>query len=264
MLSAMRTILEDILPFLDLKSVSNFKSESVKDAKKEIFENSTAVQSGEKEFPSFEFFPHITPKLSDTWDFKARLKGVIFPSSDAHFVSEWTKEKIKMKNITCMNSLNNNCSHCDSNHNNNNCARDNNNHNGAVDDHRDNIETNNDSRILDKNQNTISTQDHSLSHSHSHSSHSTQDPSHSHSSHLTQDPSGSLTIQMGEFTRAYGHPSQSCQFDSVLTSFFIDTAADILEYVAVIAHILRPGKVTVTVTVTVRNEVKRRVIVDIT
>ena len=55
-------------------------------------------------------------------------------------------------------------------------------------------------------------------------------------------PLGSLTVQMGEFVKVYSSPEQEGQFDSVVTCFFIDTAGDILEYLAVIAHVLRPGE----------------------
>jgi hypothetical protein len=62
-----------------------------------------------------------------------------------------------------------------------------------------------------------------------------------HQKQLEINDNGSLTIQMGDFLRFYSHKDQANQFDCVVTCFFLDTATNIIDYLAVISHILRPG-----------------------
>jgi carnosine N-methyltransferase len=52
---------------------------------------------------------------------------------------------------------------------------------------------------------------------------------------------GSFTVQYGDFLSAYGDKSKHESFDIIVTCFFIDTFANILEPLAVIQHILKPG-----------------------
>jgi SAM-dependent methyltransferase len=51
----------------------------------------------------------------------------------------------------------------------------------------------------------------------------------------------SLSVQFGDFVKVYGSLDRSSSFDVVVTSFFIDTARDIYEYLAVIKNVLKPG-----------------------
>lgn len=53
--------------------------------------------------------------------------------------------------------------------------------------------------------------------------------------------SDSLVLQFGDFVEIYGLMEQGSRFDAVVTCFFIDTATDILQYLAVIRHVLRPN-----------------------
>ena len=43
----------------------------------------------------------------------------------------------------------------------------------------------------------------------------------------------------GDFVEVYSHPSQAAMFDAVATSFFLDTAHNIFEYMDVIYHTLK-------------------------
>ena len=54
-------------------------------------------------------------------------------------------------------------------------------------------------------------------------------------------PNGSLSMCAGDFVEVYGE--QKCEWDCVLTCFFIDTAKNILEYIATMAACLKPGGV---------------------
>ncbi|KAG6553566.1 hypothetical protein Mapa_004479 [Marchantia paleacea] len=47
----------------------------------------------------------------------------------------------------------------------------------------------------------------------------------------------------GDFVEVYRHPDQKEAWDAVVTCFFIDTAHNILEYLEIIARILKPGGV---------------------
>jgi N2227-like protein len=174
MLSAMRCLIEDILPSM----------------------NSDASNGVGEVLSGLRFYPHITPKLADSWDFKTKLEGVDFPSKDASFVSEWAKRRLKE------NSTAKSCIHSTRSSN-------------DTTPHSDGIQTEHD--------------------------HDVNTP---HSIPLIPvvPQLGSLTVQMGEFVKVYSAPEQQSQFDCVVTCFFIDTAGDILEYLAVIAHILRPGE----------------------
>ncbi|KAH7285708.1 hypothetical protein KP509_33G042200 [Ceratopteris richardii] len=47
----------------------------------------------------------------------------------------------------------------------------------------------------------------------------------------------------GDFVEVYSHSSQEGMWDAVVTCFFIDTAHNIVEYIEIIARILKPGGV---------------------
>mmetsp|Transcript_17914 Transcript_17914/g.52354 ORF Transcript_17914/g.52354 Transcript_17914/m.52354 type:complete len:486 (-) Transcript_17914:110-1567(-) len=49
-----------------------------------------------------------------------------------------------------------------------------------------------------------------------------------------------LSVQHAEFVRFYGEVPPG-MFDSVVTCFFLDTAADVLDYISTIHRVLRPG-----------------------
>lgn len=181
MLSAMRCLIEDILPSPTLTMSTSMNSDT-----------SNGVQEGQS---GLRFYPHITPKLADSWDFKTKLEGVYFPSKDASFVADWAKKRIKRSR--------------------------------PANPSKSNIVTSNDD--TPQSDGTQSTQN-------VHTSGSGSVPQ-----KPVVPPSGSLTVQMGEFVKVYSAVEQEGQFDSVVTCFFIDTAGDILEYLAVIAHVLRPG-----------------------
>jgi hypothetical protein len=57
----------------------------------------------------------------------------------------------------------------------------------------------------------------------------------------TENKSTALSVQFGDFVRVYGSLDRASSFDIVVTSFFIDTAKDIYEYLAVIKNVLKPG-----------------------
>jgi N2227-like protein len=169
MLSAMRCLIENILP-----SMSCDTSNGVGEA-----------------LSGLRFYPHINPKLADSWDFKTKLEGVSFPSRDASFVSEWAKRRVKKSSTA------------------NACIR-----------------------------GTASSSDTTPQ---SDDIQSVNIPG-SVPLRPVVPPLGSITVQMGEFVKVYSAFEQESQFDCVVTCFFIDTAGDILEYLAVVAHILRPGE----------------------
>ena len=56
---------------------------------------------------------------------------------------------------------------------------------------------------------------------------------------------GSLAVQYGDFLATYGEDSRRNTVDIVVTCFFIDTASSILDYISVIAHVLKTGGVWV-------------------
>lgn len=53
--------------------------------------------------------------------------------------------------------------------------------------------------------------------------------------------SGLLSMCAGDFVEVYSRPNMAETFDCVVTSFFIDTAHNILEYIEVVAHVLKRG-----------------------
>ncbi|CAM9755380.1 unnamed protein product [Hapterophycus canaliculatus] len=57
--------------------------------------------------------------------------------------------------------------------------------------------------------------------------------------------SGRLSFQAGEFSATYGGVGGPYEgaFDAVVTSFFVDTAPNVVQYVATIRRALRPGGV---------------------
>jgi hypothetical protein len=59
---------------------------------------------------------------------------------------------------------------------------------------------------------------------------------------LAINSNGSLTIQYGDFVRLYGMNDDHAQFyDGIITNFFIDTSANIFDYLFTIQKILKPG-----------------------
>jgi SAM-dependent methyltransferase len=191
-------------------------------------------------------------KLSDSWDFNARLQGVLFPSLDSQHVCEWVKQKHNHRNA---NNCNDDCSTnkgqntninkascCDNdgvninktrysndyNFNRNNESYDyNDNHDYADKGIIGNIESNNCDYNCNNNCDSSGNSKHHLGKE--------------EGRRLDINEKGSLTIQMGDFLSFYSHKHQQNQFDCVVTCFFIDTATNIIDYLAVISHILRPG-----------------------
>jgi carnosine N-methyltransferase len=47
-------------------------------------------------------------------------------------------------------------------------------------------------------------------------------------------------MSAGDFTEIVGEASGEC-YDAVVTCFFIDTAHNVLEYLRIISHCLKPG-----------------------
>eukprot|EP01105_Mastigella_eilhardi_P025772 TRINITY_DN711_c0_g1_i1.p1 TRINITY_DN711_c0_g1~~TRINITY_DN711_c0_g1_i1.p1 ORF type:complete len:434 (+),score=116.74 TRINITY_DN711_c0_g1_i1:30-1304(+) len=56
-----------------------------------------------------------------------------------------------------------------------------------------------------------------------------------------------LSMVAGDFIEVYGVPEQHGQWDCIATCFFLDTAHNVVDYVAVIANVLRSGGVWVNV-----------------
>ena len=180
---------------------------------------------------SFEFYPHISPKLADNWDFKATLEAVAFPSIDSINVAEWLKKRRKQDDLkNCVGGIpvsvggneSPTCNAGQSTENDTNAASDGDIVDGTA------VIPDNSSLVLDPLlvSTTVPTPV------------TVPAPT---PDKPPIDPLGSLAIQMGDFTKIYGHIDQENQFDCVVTCFFIDTASDILEYLAVIAHVLREG-----------------------
>ena len=48
-----------------------------------------------------------------------------------------------------------------------------------------------------------------------------------------------MRMTAGEFVDVYSAPHQAQRFDCVATSFFLDTAHNVLEYLEVISHVLK-------------------------
>ena len=101
MIAAMRTILEDILPKMNYDKEKKEKKIVSEEDNLRNFSNlnidSKNIQDNHN--LSFEFYPHISPKLSDNWDFQSQLLGVTFPSDDSENISKWTKETSKKINF---------------------------------------------------------------------------------------------------------------------------------------------------------------------
>lgn len=51
----------------------------------------------------------------------------------------------------------------------------------------------------------------------------------------------SMSYQIGDFVETYSLQHVESTFDAVVTSFFLDTAANVYEYIAVIRHVLKEG-----------------------
>jgi carnosine N-methyltransferase len=60
-------------------------------------------------------------------------------------------------------------------------------------------------------------------------------------------PVGSLSYTMGDFVLVYSSQVRSKSFHSVVTSFFIDTATNIYEYILIIRHVLKENGTWVNV-----------------
>ena len=90
MIAAMRTILEDILPKMNYDREKKEKKIVSEEDNLRNFSNlnidSKNIQDNHN--LSFEFYPHISPKLSDNWDFQSQLLGVTFPSEDSENISK--------------------------------------------------------------------------------------------------------------------------------------------------------------------------------
>mmetsp|Transcript_67311 Transcript_67311/g.99791 ORF Transcript_67311/g.99791 Transcript_67311/m.99791 type:complete len:233 (-) Transcript_67311:677-1375(-) len=48
-----------------------------------------------------------------------------------------------------------------------------------------------------------------------------------------------LSYTVGDFIATYSSPAKRGKFDAIATSFFVDTAANVYEYVAIMKHLLR-------------------------
>ncbi|OAJ36046.1 hypothetical protein BDEG_20265 [Batrachochytrium dendrobatidis JEL423] len=60
-------------------------------------------------------------------------------------------------------------------------------------------------------------------------------------------PTVSFSMVAGDFIQIYGAPNQKDQWDVVATCFFIDTAKDLTQYLAVIKHALKPKGIWINV-----------------
>lgn len=58
-------------------------------------------------------------------------------------------------------------------------------------------------------------------------------------------PAPDFSMTAGDFQEVYGTPAQAGAWDAVVTCFFLDTAPVVIEYVALIHRLLRPGGVWV-------------------
>ena len=192
----------------------------------------TSHNTGNNSSPLFEFYPHISPKLADNWDFKSTLEAATFPFNDSVNIANWLKKRRKhdiLQNRVDSKSV------------------------SEVGDVKSTNEAESEGSKEDcEIEGDRSDRSATLSKGHSpvlipvpvptHSPTPTPNPVSAPTPETASPyPQGSLSIQMGEFTKVYGHIDQENQFDCVVTCFFIDTATDILEYLAVIAHVLREG-----------------------
>jgi hypothetical protein len=60
-------------------------------------------------------------------------------------------------------------------------------------------------------------------------------------SSIPAHPSRVVSLQFGDFTSIYSLPSYRARYKSVITSYFLDTATTVYEYLAVLRHVLSPG-----------------------
>lgn len=63
----------------------------------------------------------------------------------------------------------------------------------------------------------------------------------SHIKEWLRQNSSRMVLQYADFLSTYADQVYYNYFDAIVTSFFIDTAADIFDYIAVIMHVLKPG-----------------------
>ena len=231
--------------------------ETMRGRDKDDIKSSHNIQN--KTAQSFEFYPHISPKLADNWDFEATLEAVTFPSSDSMNVAKWLKKRRKQNVLkNCVDGIPVSEGD-DASHTSNTEQSEENDTNAVSDDDRSDdtaMTQGNNSPVLDPllasktapppipapapfpDPFTVPT----LIPISTSTPHSAPTPVPTTTPDKPSvDPLGSLAIQMGDFTKIYGHIDQENQFDCVVTCFFIDTASDILEYLAVIAHVLREG-----------------------
>lgn len=54
---------------------------------------------------------------------------------------------------------------------------------------------------------------------------------------------GQMSMVAGDFTECYASPDDAATFSVVVTTFFIDTAANVLNYLETIRHVLEPNGV---------------------
>jgi N2227-like protein len=246
---------------------------TIKSSDRDIINTSHNTQTGIS--PLFEFYPHISPKLSDSWDFKSTLEAVTFPSNDSVNIANWLKKRRKhdiSQNCTGSNPVSeeedfsSTSEREQSGGSEEGCGSE-----GGRGECSATI-IGGDSPVLTpallSTIAPVAVPDPTLTPIPSFIPLQTLTPVLTSSSIPTPIPIptlnpvptpaptlvptpapetaslyplGSLSIQMGEFTKVYSHVDQEDQFDCVVTCFFIDTAADILEYLAVIAHVLREG-----------------------
>ena len=303
MIATMRTILEEILPKMNYeKEKTEEKIISKVDNERNLNIDSKNIQNNDKIL--LEFYPHMSPKLSDSWDFQSQLLGVTFPSDDSENITKWTKETRKIKNFQ-KNDKTTFCSKNIRNDNKNKGEKKTRSFGSELNSSIQSFVQDSPSEIYQKsimNPSVVTIMESSIIAPKIHDI--TQTPISAHTQHIiptatthvnvptpdqtpvpvptpdqtpvpvptpdhTSVPAfvpnpvpvpvptllpfqqsdvldlGTLTIQLGEFTKIYSHSSQQDQFDVVVTCFFIDTATDILEYIAVIGHVLRKGDVLV-------------------
>ena len=232
--------------------------ETMRGREKDNINSSHNIQN--KTAQSFEFYPHISPKLADNWDFKATLEAVSFPSNDSINVAEWLKKRRKQDDFkNCVGGIpvskGGNVGHTS------NTEQSKENHtNTAIDGDVSDGTSITPELVLDPL--LVSTTAPTPVTAPGPPPVPVPIPVPNPTPYSVPTPIpvpvpipvpiptpdqpsidqlGSLAIQMGDFTKIYGHIDQENQFDCVVTCFFIDTASDILEYLAVIAHVLREG-----------------------
>jgi cell division septation protein DedD len=247
---------------------------TIKGSDRDRINTSHDTQNGTS--PLFEFFPHISPKLADNWDFKSTLEAVAFPSNDSVNIANWLKKRRK-HDITqhCMGSnpvseedefstserdQSGGCKEgCGIEGGRGECSA------TIIGDDSTVMtptllstttpvpvpkptSTPVPSSFLLQTPTPVLTSSSIPVPTPIHVPTLNPVPTPAHTPVRTPIPEtaspyplGSLSIQMGEFTKVYSHVDQENQFDCVVTCFFIDTATDILEYLAVIAHVLREG-----------------------